>query len=73
MARLGTAKNVPYKSQGDKIEVKLKNHDWDVFFQREIAIKDTKAIKQLIADLRNYGVDLLKSTKKKHDTDWFGL
>lgn len=71
MTRVINLKNIPYKEHGDKLEVKLKNYNWEVFYHKEVAINDKKAISKIVEDLDNYGIDL-KKPKKKLDTSWFG-
>jgi len=62
-------KNIDYKKKGDKIEVKLMNEDYQVFYKKTVSIKDKKGIEQLRKDLSDYGIDL----GMKKVIDWFDI
>ena len=56
----------PYSKKGDKIEVKMSDIDYNVYYKKKVAIDDEKALAILLNDLKNLGVkfELLNEQQK---------
>ena len=52
--------------KGDKIEVKVMNEDYHVFYKKTVALHDKKGMRKLMKDLSSYGI-----TFENPSTDWF--
>jgi len=61
-------KKVAFEKRGDKIEVKLLDSTWQVYYKREVGLLE---LPDLLKDLENYGIELAMK-KKVRDKSWFG-
>jgi len=60
-------KSTIYKMKGDKIEVRIMNEDYHVYYKKAVGINDEKGKRALIKDLNNLGITFPKQTTG----DWF--
>lgn len=61
-------KHLDYKTRGDKIEIKLMDDAFQVFYKRSVSVNNKKELAQMMNDLRGYGIDLRKVMV---EVDWF--
>lgn len=55
------------RKRGDKLEVKLRDYQYNVIYENEIATENLKQLALLINDLRNKGVPIDKAIEKSID------
>ena len=67
MVKINT-KNVPFEKRGDKIEVKLMDATWQVYYKKEFGLCQ---LHKLLEELADYGIEL-EIKRKPKDRSWFG-
>ncbi len=67
------SKCVKFNTNGDKLEVIIRDSSFKKIFQTEVNISNKKEIEGLLEDLKNKGVDLIGVIKRKmiEDDGWF--
>jgi hypothetical protein len=55
-----------YSNQGDRLEVKVSDIDYQVFYKKKLRINDKRALRELFDDLKRLGADFNVLRKK----DW---
>lgn len=63
-------KKVSYNKRGDKLEVKVKDFNWNVIYKMEVDVRNPEEMFKLIGDLKNLGITFPKYEKAK-EIDWF--
>ena len=60
-------------SNGDKLEVIVRDNGFKKIFQREVNTGNRKELETLLKDLKDKGVDLISVIKRKmlNDSGWF--
>ena len=60
-------------SNGDKLEVIIRDNSFKKIFQKEVNTGNKKELEGLLKDLKNKGVDLIGLIRKKmiSDDGWF--
>lgn len=63
---MNVLKKVPFNMRDHKIEVRLLDESWQVYYKKIVGVGDKKGLKELSHDLHNNGI-----IKHKEGTSWF--
>lgn len=68
-------KHIRFDRMGDKLEVIIRDANWNPIYKKEVNIHDKQELQTLLKDLKNKGIDLLaiikNDLKQEGHTEWF--
>lgn len=60
-------KNIPFEERGDKIEIRLKDGDWNIYYKKEVGLTE---LPSLLKELNHFGIELAIK-KKTNGKSWW--
>lgn len=70
MRKRNLLKHTTYYKSGDKLEVKLRDQNYNPIYKNEVSVKNVKDVSVIITDLEMRGVPIKEALKYKSDDFW---